>query len=430
MSRFFIWLSGADRDLLDKSTNAPRTERIRFGGLGSLVLIPAVLAFFSMTYALSTIVESPWIYVGAGLIWGGMILAIDRYLVSTIYKTSLKGGNGRLWAILARYVFALLVGFAVAHPMVLLWFDDSISQQLAENRRLAVAERLDTAVAEAQVILSAPFADLAALSGEDTDPGGDGTGRVGVAAAAEEVALGVEAISLRLEERISRRNCLQNLQTAEQSGIGVELPCGFSSGLPTCGRRCAIIGDQIRDLQIEVAELEASLNIQLGALVDAERQQRDFEEQQREFDRVQQEFRREFELEQQIAAADRVEGERQARLEQIAAIDRQALLDVDEITAQFSDDYLARVAALSQLAAADGVVNNVTLFIFALIVFVDVLPITMKLATPMGEYEHIRDTQLEKREQKEIVERAIYTGDFLAASLRQLKDGFEDHDPG
>src|SRR5690349_8312575 len=96
-------------------------------GLGALVIIPGLLGLFSMSYAVSTVTPSPLIYLGAGIVWFFIVVAIDRYLVLTMQKSAGKGGLTRSVAILSRYVFAVLIGLAVSHPLAMLWFDGSIS---------------------------------------------------------------------------------------------------------------------------------------------------------------------------------------------------------------------------------------------------------------------------------------------------------------
>src|SRR5690348_15253228 len=124
----FVWLSGADPDILARCTNLRRSERIRFASLGAMTAIPAVLGTCSMAYAMSTLTHDPRLYLAAGLTWGCIVLIIDRYLVSTVYKSTVNKLGGRIGSVLARLLFGLLVGITVSHPLVLLWFNDSIHQ--------------------------------------------------------------------------------------------------------------------------------------------------------------------------------------------------------------------------------------------------------------------------------------------------------------
>src|SRR5687767_3822367 len=105
----FIWLSGADTSIIEKCPRHKLYEKIKFSGIGALVLIPAVVGFFSMTYAVSTISNDPWVYYGGGLGWSLIVLAIDRLLVSTTNKSVVVIGNRKLtWlSVLARYMLAI-----------------------------------------------------------------------------------------------------------------------------------------------------------------------------------------------------------------------------------------------------------------------------------------------------------------------------------
>ena len=90
MCKPFIWLSGADPSIIDKCPHHKRYEKIKFSGIGALVLIPAIIGFFSMSYAISTIINEPWMYYGGGVLWALIVLAIDRALVSTTIKSEVK----------------------------------------------------------------------------------------------------------------------------------------------------------------------------------------------------------------------------------------------------------------------------------------------------------------------------------------------------
>ena len=82
---FLLWCSGSNPDLIEKS---PRSEHIKHAGYGALVLIPAVLALFTMTYALSTVTDHWYFYVPAGICWAAIIFFADRFLVSSFRKAN------------------------------------------------------------------------------------------------------------------------------------------------------------------------------------------------------------------------------------------------------------------------------------------------------------------------------------------------------
>lgn len=322
-------MSGADLALLRSCENLSGTERLRFTGQGALVLIPAVLGMIAMSYAMSTLVPQPMVFLLAGLLWGVIVGIIDWYIVATSHKTQLPVTAGRrigkVIAVLVRLAFAGLVGFVVAHPLVMLCFGGSISETMETNRRAAVTARQTQGQEEI--------------------------------AAVPEALVTVTGLQ---EQRVKAKefhDCLTALQLDEQSGRGqASRPCGSTSGQESCGPRCQNIGTRIKEAGNEVAILDG--RIAEAKSVDA-------------------------------AALNRYDNAVKAIKDEEARV-------ISDIEASFSRDYLARVAALQQLKERSTHVGIVEAFLVLLFFVVDILPLTMKLLTPVGEYEMLRDTKLAK----------------------------------
>ena len=115
--RFLILCAGSDKDLLDQ---CPKSEHIKHSGFGALVLVPAVLALFSMTYAISTFVDNRYLYVIAGITWCCIVFIFDRFVVSTFRKKDTIYQDAKSFAFISRLIFSIFVGIVVAHPLVLL----------------------------------------------------------------------------------------------------------------------------------------------------------------------------------------------------------------------------------------------------------------------------------------------------------------------
>ena len=128
-SRFFLWCAGSDGELLE--TPAERTKHV---GLGTLVVVPAVLAAFAMSYAISTLTEGWSVPVLAGLAWAFIVFCFDRFIVSTFRKSPSVLTDLVSPVFLVRLVLAGFVGLIVAHPLVLLYFHDSVEEQLRIER--------------------------------------------------------------------------------------------------------------------------------------------------------------------------------------------------------------------------------------------------------------------------------------------------------
>jgi hypothetical protein len=127
--RFLIRCAGSDEDILKR---CPRSEHIKHAGFGSLVLVPATLGLFSMTYAISTFVEKPYLYIMAGLTWACIVFIFDRFIISTFRKKDSILKDAVSITFLSRVVFSAFVGIAVAHPLVLLYFHQSIDVNMDE----------------------------------------------------------------------------------------------------------------------------------------------------------------------------------------------------------------------------------------------------------------------------------------------------------
>ena len=106
-------------------------------GFGTLVLIPAILALVSMTYALSTVgklEDHLWLAWLGGIVWALIIFSFDRYIVSTHRRKLNNQDELKSPAFYLRFFFALILGIVISHPIVLLYFNGSISDTIKQNK--------------------------------------------------------------------------------------------------------------------------------------------------------------------------------------------------------------------------------------------------------------------------------------------------------
>ncbi|MDH3745532.1 MAG: DUF4407 domain-containing protein, partial [Acidobacteriota bacterium] len=136
VARFFLWCAGSDFRVLEQ---VPRSEIVKQIGYGTLVVIPAILALFAMTYAVSTLTENPAVYFGGGFVWSMIVFCFDRFIVSTFRKSESTINDITSTVFFSRLVFAAFVGVIVAHPLVMLYFNDTIEERLARDGRGKVA---------------------------------------------------------------------------------------------------------------------------------------------------------------------------------------------------------------------------------------------------------------------------------------------------
>src|ERR1700751_160953 len=110
--QFLISLSGARPDILAFCPG----ERTKFQSLGWVILITAGMAVVSRWFALtSTLGVNAVIAVPAALLWGLVIMGIDRWLV-----TSMPRDRSRKFLIaIPRLALGLLLGSIISTPFVL-----------------------------------------------------------------------------------------------------------------------------------------------------------------------------------------------------------------------------------------------------------------------------------------------------------------------
>ncbi|WKK65592.1 DUF4407 domain-containing protein [Lutimonas zeaxanthinifaciens] len=130
MVKEFFWMcSGADTDLLQES---PKSEQIKYAGIGGTVFFTAVMAFISSAYALYTVFDNVYLSVVFGLIWGLLIFNLDRFIVSTIKK------RDNFWQELLqaspRIVLAIIIAIVISKPLELKIFQKEIDRVLLEQK--------------------------------------------------------------------------------------------------------------------------------------------------------------------------------------------------------------------------------------------------------------------------------------------------------
>lgn len=148
-TRFLWFCAGADAQLL---VRCPNSDRVKFQGLGGVVLTVGVLAFFSGSYAFYTVFSpkettalgerlTHWPSVGMavffGLVWSLIIFNIDRFIVSSTDKGD---GTGKItWSkfmnALPRLIMALIIGLCLSKPLEIRILESEIESALEKEQK-------------------------------------------------------------------------------------------------------------------------------------------------------------------------------------------------------------------------------------------------------------------------------------------------------
>jgi hypothetical protein len=296
LGNFFIWCAGSDKKILSQCEESVRTKHI---GIGTLVLIPAVLGFISMTYALSTIDKinnSPLAYIIGGLIWGLIVFSFDRFIVSTHKKQQNNVAEFKSITFYLRLVFAIVLGIVISHPLVLLNFEGSITERIISDRDKTILQQ------ESNYQKS------------------------------------YDKLTANLNGLVQRKQCNEQLLTAEQSGTKVVLNCGSSSGIPN------VKGSFPRTKEIKniLKELQISIN------------------------------KEQLRIDNYNKTLNRIKESTQ-----------------NSIVKNTSFDYLKREKTLAQLKKENPIVGITEFFLMLVFILVDVLPLVFKTFSPFTMYDKI-----------------------------------------
>ncbi len=122
-----IRIAGYD---IDTAKSCSTAEFNKLAMHGTIVLIPSIIGFFTMSYAMILFTKNTTIGVFSGVIWSIIILLLDRAILTA------GNTNGSInIAMVTRFLLAMAIGFTVAEPAVLYIFRDSIEQAFHDDYR-------------------------------------------------------------------------------------------------------------------------------------------------------------------------------------------------------------------------------------------------------------------------------------------------------
>lgn len=129
LARVFFWLSGASEQTL---LECPSWEQRKYIAFGATVLVPSIFAMMASAYAVSTLTDNWNVIASVSLVWGFIILTVDRALLAT-YR-AYQGFFRKIAQFGLRLVVAALMGLTISHPITLLLFRDTIQSSIEKQR--------------------------------------------------------------------------------------------------------------------------------------------------------------------------------------------------------------------------------------------------------------------------------------------------------
>lgn len=161
-TKFLWWCAGADKVFLELS---PMKDRVKYAGIGGIVFCTGLLAAFSGGYAFYTIfspkgeaVHDDILHLSSilpalvfGVIWGMIILNLDRFIVSSTGKGD--GTDRVTWkeirGAIPRILIALILGIAISAPLevrILKSEIDAELQKVQEDYKIELDLQTDSVI--------------------------------------------------------------------------------------------------------------------------------------------------------------------------------------------------------------------------------------------------------------------------------------------
>lgn len=138
IKKFFLVCSGCDLEIMLRPEC--RVELNKYVGIGATIFSTALLATMSGGYALFTVFQSIPVAIGFGIVWGCIIFNLDRYIVSTIRKTTppanLTATENLRWKLkelghfAPRLLLAVFISIVITRPIELRLFKSEIDKAI------------------------------------------------------------------------------------------------------------------------------------------------------------------------------------------------------------------------------------------------------------------------------------------------------------
>ena len=138
IKRFFWLCSGSHIRTLEEVPS----EGAKYVGIGATIFFTGLFAAIAGGYAIFTFSNNLWISSSIGLIWGGMIFNLDRYIVSSMRKSN---SQKKEWIMASPRIFlAIIISLVIARPLELKIFEKEINTELSLMNREILKSRQDS----------------------------------------------------------------------------------------------------------------------------------------------------------------------------------------------------------------------------------------------------------------------------------------------
>jgi hypothetical protein len=333
------------------------SERIKFQSLGWAILITCGMATVSMWFALTSALGfSPAGSLPIAILWGLIIMGIDRWLVTSMPPD----GKRKLLIAAPRLLLAILLGSLISTPIVLRVFQSEINNQITVIKAQNEATFLNS-TQHSSIQTQITTWQNAVNNYEQVI---DSKGSAPINPATDPTVVGLT----------SQLKTAQSNATADYNAWQCQLYGGTTCHAPKGNGPLAQASEQrYHNDEAQIATLTQEIQQREQALQTTNTQS--------QASRLQQ-------AQQALPNA-------QAQLK-AAQAEENLLTDNFQNTNNATNGLLIRLKALDQLAAGSTTLQTVRILLFLLFLVIEILPVTVKLLQPKGNYEEILIRELEQ----------------------------------
>jgi hypothetical protein len=172
----FLWkCAGGDRYLLERATYSDQIKYMCLGGIvfatGALAGIAGGYAFYTIFEPRGSAIENPidlqttFIAIFFGIIWGLMIFNIDRFIVTSTGKGDGTEAItiGELKSAFPRIIMGIIIAMTISKPVEIRMFKTEIDIKLREKQleqQVEYQKKVDKTYAEREKLLVADFGKI------------------------------------------------------------------------------------------------------------------------------------------------------------------------------------------------------------------------------------------------------------------------------
>ncbi|QHI37849.1 hypothetical protein IMCC3317_32320 [Kordia antarctica] len=349
-NKFLLFCSGASKEILQK---CPESEYNKYIGIGISVLLTGILAAVAGGYAIHYVFDSLIYSFPFGVVWGFMILNLDRVIISSMRKRNNFGGE--FLHALPRIILALVIAVVISRPFELRLFKDEIDQYLVgklESEKLSIDNIYEEKINNVEKDLQEKE-----KSANDKNDGKKSKDR-------DEI----RKLEIQLTKYQGLRDVAYNSYKCECDGT-----CGTNS--PGDGPECK---RKRKHYETTQKEFETQTKLTNSAI-------KKIQDQILEKDSVNESILHKYQIERDTIISDiRVKRENHKI----------------KLQEQFSESFLARSNALWELSKSELSILVASLFITFLFIIIEITPVFVKLISPKGAYDYLLIDEIEKTKHK------------------------------